>query len=235
MHELFRGKGSLRDCTTLMLTHDIEPAIDVVKSTAKLFKGSNPQATFLLSKQNVVSEVVINKNDIKTFGKICNDVISGEADPIIKAIYLRRHFEITDNVGLEYNLLASLFHKRNVPTIQDNSASRDMTEEEKLQAQNNIKSKINYFDYDELVAQMSDMNHMINLYNSTETGYEKVQLFRLIKDKHNDDVISKFINEAYHIENEYVMQLDPRNFDNIPEYVVRECDMLMPEQIQAAC
>ena len=50
LHELFRGKASLRDRTTLMLTHDIEPAIDVIKSTAPVFAGSQPSATFLSSR-----------------------------------------------------------------------------------------------------------------------------------------------------------------------------------------
>lgn len=41
LHELFRGKASLKGRTTLMLTHDIEPAIDVIKSTKDLFQGAN--------------------------------------------------------------------------------------------------------------------------------------------------------------------------------------------------
>ena len=48
-------------------------------------------------------------------------------------------------------------------------------------------------------------------------------MFRVINGKHQDDVISKFINESYHIENEYVMQLNPHKFESIPEYVVDEC------------
>ena len=229
LHELFRGKGGLKDCTTLMLTHDIEPAIDVVKSTAKLFAGSKPQATFLSSKQNVISEVAITKANIQTFGQICNEIIGGLADNIIKAIYLRRHFEITDNVEHEYNLLASLLHKRDVPTIKSATEDRAMSDVEKKDAEAAIKGKIRDFDYDELLKQLNDVSVMMAKYQSTDVGYEKIQLFRLIKGKHEDDVISKFINESYHIENEYVMQLDPRSFDSIPEYVVKECDRLLVE------
>ena len=39
--------------------------------------------------------------------------------------------------------------------------------------------------------------------------------------------IQKFINESYHIENEFICQLDPAKFDTIPEYVIAECDKLM--------
>lgn len=229
LHELFRGKGSLRDYTTLMLTHDIEPAIDVVKSTSGHFAGSSPQATFLSSRQNVVSEVAITKADIQTFGQICNEIIEGEDDDLIKAIYLRRHFEITDNVGLEYNLLASLLHKRDVPTIKSATENHAMSSAQKSEAAVAIKGRIQNFDYDDLLAQLNDTTVMMAKYQSTDVGYEKIQLFRLIKGKHDDDIISKFINESYHIENEYVMQLDPRRFDSIPEYVVTECDRLLAE------
>ena len=227
MNELFRGKGSLRGYTSLMLTHDIEPAIDAVKSTARLFEGAEPNAAFLSSRSNVVSEVNITKEDIKTFGQICNDIVSGGADPVVKSIYLRRHYEISNNLGLEYNLLASLFHKRPTPTIQTATGARDMTAEEKGNAEAAVSTRINGFIYDTLLAQLNDANAMAKIYQSTTVGYEKIQLFRLIKGKHEDDVITKFINEAYHIENEYVMQLDPRQFEAIPEYVVGECDKLL--------
>jgi hypothetical protein len=42
-----------------------------------------------------------------------------------------------------------------------------------------------------------------------------------------NSVIQKFINETYHIENEFISQLDPAKFDTIPEYVVAECDKLV--------
>jgi hypothetical protein len=38
----------------------------------------------------------------------------------------------------------------------------------------------------------------------------------------------KYIHESYHIENEYIMQLNPHKFDFIPEHVVRECDAFLP-------
>ena len=212
-----------------MLTHDIEPAIDIVKSTAGLFAGSSPNATFLSSKMNIVSEVVITKADILTFAQICNNIVDGQGDNLIKAIYLRRYFEIIDDIGLAYNLLASLLHKRDNPTIKSKTENRAMTLMEKQEAENVVLNKISGFDYDQLLLELNNNDLMMSKYTSTDVGYEKIQLFRLIKGKHEDDVISKFINESYHIENEYVMQLDPRKFDGVPEYVVKECDRLLLE------
>jgi hypothetical protein len=40
----------------------------------------------------------------------------------------------------------------------------------------------------------------------------------------DNSVLQKFINETYHIENEYICQLDQTQFDLIPEYVTLACD-----------
>lgn len=229
IHELFQGKGSLKDRTTLMLTHDIEPAIDIVKSTAKVFQGSNPSAAFLSSKEGIVQETEISSTDIQTFAKICKDILFEDVDEIIKAIYLRRHYEISDDVGLPYNLLASLFKKRLSPTLKTPAEDREMTPEEKATAEAEVRKSLPDFDYDALVEQISDDNFMKKKYFNTDVGYEKIQLFRVIVGDHEDSVIKKFINESYHIENEYVMQLNPHKFDSIPEYVINECTKVLQD------
>ena len=36
--------------------------------------------------------------------------------------------------------------------------------------------------------------------------------------------MKKFINETYHIENDFIHQLNPREYNLIPEFIVKECD-----------
>jgi ABC-type multidrug transport system ATPase subunit len=229
LHELFRGKASLKGRTTLMLTHDIEPAIDVIKSTKDVFQATKPSASFLSSRGGVVREVPIAKEDIQTFGKVCKANIASLHDPIIAAIYLRRDYELRDEVGLEYNLLASLFKGRAVPTMQSIAGHRDMTPEEKQSAVASIQEEhLPGFNYDALVAEVNDANCIRAKFLATDVGYEKIQLFRVFNIDHDDDVIRKFINESYHIENEYLMQLNPDKFESIPEYVIEECVRLLP-------
>ena len=62
-------------------------------------------------------------------------------------------------------------------------------------------------------------------------GYEKLQLFRLLDIDTGNSVIQKFINETYHIENEFICQLSPIKFDTIPEYVVKECDQVLQQNL----
>ncbi len=227
LNELFRGKASLRDRTTLMLTHDIEPAIDIVKSTARIFQGAHPSATFLSIKNGEISEEPIKRDDIRTFAKICKDICNKDIDDIIKAIYLRRHYEITDNTGLEYNLLASLFKKRTSPTILSPDGHVEMSPSEAKKAETKIKEQISTFCYAKLLTKVKDNNLMTRKFMNASAGYDKLQIFRIIKGKHSDDIITKFINESYHIENEYVMQLDPHKFENVPSYVIEECKRLL--------
>ncbi|MQW01354.1 AAA family ATPase [Sinorhizobium medicae] len=235
LHELFQGKASLRGRTTLMLTHDIEPAIDVIKSTKDVFQGAQPSASFLSSRGGVVKEVPIARKDIQTFAKVCRANIATLQDPILKAIYLRRDYELRDEVGLEYNLLASLFKGRAVPTLQTATENRNMTPEERQAAEATIRAEhMPRFNYDALISEVNNVDAIRAKFLTTDVGYEKIQLFRIFNIDHDDDVIRKFINESYHIENEYVMQLNPHKFESIPEYVIDECLRMLPPTQTAA-
>lgn len=229
LHQLFKGKANLKGRTTLMLTHDIEPAIDMIKSTAAVFEGAKPNASFLSSRGGVVSEMPIGSYDIQTFAQVCKDVIAAQTDAVIRSIYLRRHYEIVNDKGLEYNLLASLFKKRDTPCLRSPAGDVDMTPQQKADGQTSIQKQIPDFDYDALVAVVKDDAAMRAKYANTNVGYEKIQLFRITHGKHDDHVITKFINESYHIENEYVMQLNPHKFESVPEYVIDECNKLLAE------
>jgi hypothetical protein len=74
---------------------------------------------------------------------------------------------------------------------------------------------------------ITDIGALKSLYGASTNGYEKLQSFRLLGLDIGNSVIQKFINESYHIENEFICQLDPSKFDTIPEYVIAQCDKLM--------
>lgn len=227
---LFRGKESLRDKTVLMLTHDIEPIIDMVKSLSHTFQPT-PVAYFLKSRSGKVDELSITKNDISSFAQICDENIANLNNDIIKTIYLRRHYEIINTKGLEYQLLSNLLHKRPHPTIRTDATERPMTQNEIDTATTAIKSKLAAFDYAAYFAKVSDTTIMTAAYQEAENGYEKLQLFRVINnDNHENDVVKKYINESFHIENEYIMQLNPHKYDLIPEHIITECDRSMIAQ-----
>ena len=76
---------------------------------------------------------------------------------------------------------------------------------------------------------VNNAGELKKIYDNIENGYEKLQIFRIIngeftKDDDFSDVMKKFINETYHIENDFIYQLNPREYDLIPEYIVDECN-----------
>ncbi|HWH26232.1 MAG TPA: hypothetical protein VNT53_06265 [Pseudolysinimonas sp.] len=228
LHELFRGKHSIRGQTTLMLTHDLEPAIDIVRiSTSRLFAAASPVAHFLTSRAGMITEKPILKSDIKTFGEVCDANIAAASDEVIKVIYLRRKFEILGISDSTSDVLSSLLHLRGVPDRPTGGGAREPLEQAEVAAAVvGISRELPGFDYDRLVGELRDLETLKAKFAATDVGYEKVQIFRMlleIEEPEDDDTFNKFVNETFHIENEYVMQLDPREFDSVPEFVVDEC------------
>lgn len=232
LNELFRGKASLRNTTVLMLTHDIEPAIDIIRSVKRLFQHPKPTAYFLASKGGVVTETEIKEVDIQTFAQICAENVRSLSDEVIKCIYLRRNFEIFNDLGAEYNYLANLLHARATPIRKTDSGDVAMTDEDIGLAVAGIKEFIPDFDYNAVLSVINNKSEMKRRFQGANVGYDKLQLFRIYKEVHQtagdgDDILQKFVNESFHIENEYVMQLNPHKFDNVPEYVLQECDRVI--------
>lgn len=66
---------------------------------------------------------------------------------------------------------------------------------------------------------------MVSIYENSTNNFEKLQIYRIINnDNHTNNVVRKFINEAYHIENDYLFQLNPCEYEIVPEYIIEECN-----------
>lgn len=207
-----------------MLTHDIDPIIDMFKVLYGKIEPV-PIAHFIKSRNGIIEEIPILKDDLQTFAQVCKENISTSSEDINKLIYLRRYFEVLDDKGKAYQLLASLFKKRDVPTKFTNDGEINMTSSEIVDATSEIREKIDNFNYSEQLLKVKDINNLKSIYASCESDYEKLQLFRLINEgRHTSDVVQKFINETFHIENEYISQLNPRKYEIIPEFIIQECD-----------
>lgn len=230
LHKLFHGKQSLRGFTTLLLTHDIEPAIDIIRTaTSGQFQAASPAVHFLRSREGQVEEKPIQPADIMTFSQVCDANISSSADPVIKCIYLRRRYEVHGERGPDYDVLSSLLHVRDEPSSKGETGEfTPLGEKQREQALAEIAKVIPDFDYAVLLAQLKDRRVLKAKFQDTDVGYEKVQIFRIALELDpavavGNVAFKKFVNESYHIENEYVMQLNPREFDAVPQHVVQAC------------
>ena len=236
LHRLFKGRQGFIDMTILMLTHDIEPVIDIIyiNGIRGLFQELNPSASFLSSCDGVVKELPILRDDIQIFSEVCKQSIKSTENNIIKAIYLRRYYEFFDNSSEGYNLLSSLLHGREKPTIRhydkENKIMTDieMTPEQIEGVEMKVQQDIPNFQYSEVLSQIQNKQKIVESFHLASSGYEKIQLFRIVYQDYQDNeenaVLTKFINETFHIENDYIMQLNPQKFDSVPEYIVKKCE-----------
>ncbi|EHV9723338.1 AAA family ATPase [Vibrio parahaemolyticus O1:K58] len=222
-----KTQDCLQGDTVLMLTHDVEPIIDTVKAVSEQF-NNKVRAYYLKYSNGELLEQEISKNNIKTFSQICNNTIKKDRDIILKLIYLRRNYEILDDKEDAYQVLSNLFHLRDTPIDKREPEGEDgypdMNPIKFDRGCSHITDKITDFDYDLILNRLKNQTALKELYESCQNGYEKLQVFRLFGIDVKNSIIQKFINETYHIENEYICQLDPSEFDLIPEYVTLECD-----------
>lgn len=225
----------LKNLTVLMLTHDVEPIIDTLKSVRQMF-NNQVMASYLRYSAGTITELPIRESDIMTFAQICKTVTESNCDDLIKLIYLRRHYEILDDRGDAYQVLSNLFHGRASPIdsrepAEEGTGYPPMATNKFQIGHNMITERIPNFNYTYMLGILTTPEYIRTLYQNCRTGYEKLQVFRLLEPEVNNRVIRKFVNETYHIENEFICQLDPARFDLIPEYVILECDrLLIPTQ-----
>jgi len=228
---LFRREKGLKGKTVVMFTHDFEPIIDMVFHHRDRF--DIPVASFIENTHGVVLEKSIEKENIKTFMQICDENISRDINEITKIVYLRRYYEIVNDKGNPYQLISNLLHKRATP-ITSSETTRSMTSTEIDDANQEIRSKLPGFDYQKLLRIVNDENAVVALYRESPSNYIKLHLYRVFSEEKADriesNVITKFINQAFHIENDYIYQLNPCEYQLVPQYVIDECDIHMSNE-----
>jgi hypothetical protein len=180
-----------------------------------------------------IKEKEVKKENIVTFLEICEANTKRDVNDITKLVYLRRKYEILNERSKAYNLLSNLLHKRDEPIIPS-EMNRKMTREEIEEGTKLINDESNIdFDYSPMLKSVKDDEYLKRLYKETDCNYEKLHIYRVLCDGKAEgigsNVINKFINQAFHIENEYVYQLNPCEFQLVPQYVIDECDKQIGE------
>ena len=221
---LFLSQNSLKNRSVLLLTHEFNTVIDVMKVKKREFNPA-PKASFLSTKDGKLIETEIKSNNICTIQKIAKNNLTLEIDNIIKTIYLRRLYEVEDEKGLIWQMTSCLLHRDPYPHVRNSLEDRPMTDEEFSSAQVLVRESIPGFDYFIEHKKVMDINFLLELYNAASSNYEKLQIYRVIHNENSPNaVVKKFVNETYHVGNDYVWQLNPREYDTIPQFVIDECD-----------
>lgn len=227
---LFMGKTCFKGRTILLLTHDFETIIDMIYNVPYNFYPI-PRASFITNNNGKLKEKEIKKESIKNIVKIIEENATSLDENIIKMIYLRRLYELYNDKNEAWHLISNLLHKRKIPIKENDKDKIELTIDEIKKANTIINKHIPNFEYDKEYKKITDTKFMIELYKNATNNYEKLQLYRIIIKKNNNEkikgkniVIRKFINETFHIENEYLFQLNPMEYEIVPQYIIEECD-----------
>ena len=166
MHMLFRGRSDecLLNNTVLLFTHDLDPVIDTVKVLREF--GNLSEARFLSNINGRLSEIEIKKDNILSFAQICRKVNHSNSSEIIKLIYLRRNYEIINDLGNEYQVISNLFHKRQSDECTDHrkEIGNDTLDEADFNAGIvEIKKTIIGFDYDSILSNLNNIQYLKRL------------------------------------------------------------------------
>lgn len=231
MYYLFSSDNAIfKNKTILMFTHDFNPIIDFIKLDC--YKNAKANACLLLNNNGDISETVISKEHILNTINVEMELSKDDSiSKISRVTHLRRHYELSNCFSTEYEMLSSLLHLYPKPLKKiSRDKFEEFTEEEIIKATSSIKKIIESFDYDAYYNEFNDNEKLKAEYNIA-TNFEKLNIVRVFINKNNGnherDVCWKFICDTYHVENLTIFGLNSRNFDNIPEYIIKICDHII--------
>ncbi len=218
--------------TVLMLTHDFEPIIDFGVIGKLPSEALNTR--FIKNSKGILKELDIDfKQDIKPVVQALVSYVKDDTLGVVHRIaFLRKYYEHNgiENYLDAYNVLSSLIHGRDACRYMDNT---DMPQSKVQAGCTEIKKWIKDFDYSKLYNEVYNEDRLSEIYFSESNEYLKIQIFRALfevnpgKEIKEEDVLVKFINESYHIENDYAYYLDMVKYETVPEYIVNAIDDYM--------
>ena len=232
---------SLRNKTVLMLTHDFEPVIDFVING----KPNNEAiVNYIKNVDGIISENIITRNnDIKLSINLYYTYAKDSQINIISRIsFLRKFIELSNvnsdkSINIAYEILSCLIHGRTeIKRKRNNDTYEEISQEEIDLGISFIKEFIVNFDYFQILNQYFTKDNILHLYKNEQNNYLKSQIFREYLEITNkrgtlDDVVLKFVDEIYHIENDYIYSLDLIKFDTIPSFIIEKIDDFINNEI----
>lgn len=246
INRLFKTRdkeNSLYQRTVLMLTHDFEPVIDYIQVGSGRQDPSTVCASYFENVNGVLRCTPIRKDD---------DLMSSVV--LLKELALDENIDIAARLGClrkfiehqhknpridsaAYNILSSLIHGRIEPT-HDLAGTDKMTEEQIVKGVEFISEFIKDFDYATVLAQCAPQC-LADRYLDEPSAYMKMLILRAYIEQNTDarerlrkhnDVLRKYIDETYHIENDYLYSLDVRRFNIVPDNYITDAEKYVADE-----
>lgn len=235
---LFDNKEfSFKNKTVLMLTHDLQPVIDYVQGKfLRRYDIHTPvYASYLVNNGGNLEEQDIVQTDLKNIVDLTKCIAKDESVELpVRIINLRKYIELTKtdfSTDDAYDVLSNLIHGRTLDLYENRIESKNKIDVVS-EGMNFINSYIHNMKYAELLDETSDEKLMELVKNSDKYTQTIAIRFLFEKDRSDGSLLSqlkkeypnacKFVNETNHIENDYIFQLNPMRFFEIPDHYLNQ-------------
>ena len=229
-----------------MLTHDLQPVIDYVhgKFLRKYDLHTPVYASYLMNNGGNLEEQEIVQNDLKNVVELTKSLSENQSvETPVRIINLRKYIELTRpdfSKDFAYDVLSNLVHGRNLERYENRIGDKDKSEVIH-DGMVFINKYLSDMDYDKLLDETSDAN-LLKLVGKAGKYTQTIAIrFLFEKDRSSGSLLSqlkkeypnacKFVNETNHIENDYIFQLNPMSFFEIPEYYLNQLKKFCNEKL----
>jgi ABC-type molybdenum transport system ATPase subunit/photorepair protein PhrA len=227
------GSKTLLNRTVLMLSHDFEPVIDFVVN--KKPTGGSVNAEHLWNRNGkLLTTTILDKDIVSWISLIRRYAQDDSLCEINRLAFLRKYIELendNDAMGLAYNIISSIQHGDEKPTVKISEEKIVlMKEEQYIRGKTFLDNYFQDFDYREMLKKIRNIEFLKSSYVEQSNNYLKLQIFRTYLDLSDrrcqikDESLIKFIDETYHIENDYIYYFDLLKYEVIPDFIIKECD-----------
>lgn len=229
--------NSLYERTVLMLTHDFEPVIDYIQTNSGRQKPTSVCANYLENKHGLLQCTPIRKDDdlmssvvlLKELASDINLDIAARIGCLRK--FIEHQYKDPQVESYAYNILSSLIHGRAKPSF-DKDGNNELSTAQITAGTDYIKGFIADFDYDTVLAQCMPQC-LMERYTTETSAYIKMLILRAYTERDDEarerlrrynDVLRKYVDETYHIENDYIYSLDVRRFNIVPDNYIADAE-----------
>lgn len=245
INRLFKtgDKGnSLYQRTVLMLTHDFEPVIDYIQVGGRQ-DSSAVCATYFENINGQLRCTPINKNsDLMSSVVLLKELaIDDNIDIAARIGCLRKFIEHQYKSPCEesnaYNVLSSLIHGRTEPTMDPDGVNK-LTEAQIANGVTFIRDFIPNFDYNSVLVKCTSKS-LLERYSTEQSTYIKMLILRAYTEQDTaarerlrqaNDVLRKYVDETFHIENDYLYSLDVRRFNIVPDNYIADAEKFVANE-----
>lgn len=237
-------QNSLYQRNVLMLTHDFEPVIDYIQVGAGRQDPSAVCATYF---ENINGQLqctpICRNDDLLSSVVLLKELASDKSVDIAARIgclrkFIEHQYKNPRAESEAYHILSSLIHGRAQPTL-DLAGLDKLNEIQIAKGLEFILEFIPDFNYATVLSQCSPQC-LMERYSVESSAYIKMLILRAYTEQNEDardrlrkynDVLRKYVDETYHIENDYLYSLDVRRFNIVPDHYITEAERYVANEM----